>query len=157
MIGLMIGFGIWWTYFDFVGRRFPRAGRQSLWMAGHLPVVMAIAGSGAAMVGIIEHAGDDRTPAAAAWLLSGSVAVALVALLAIMTTLSDFERLASIYRPLTRGMAAAAVAAMLIGWWRPSPWLLALSMVVILSLVWWLAVDRWLRLDDLDDVRPGAA
>ena len=157
VIGLMIGFGIWWTYFDFVGRRFPRQGFQSLWMAAHLPVVMAIAASGAAMVGVIEHAGDDRAPAAAAWLLSGSVAVALLGLVAIMTTLGDFERLASIYRPLTQGMVVAAVAALAVAWWGPAPWLLALLMVMILSVVWWLAVDRWLRLDDLDDVRPGSA
>ena len=81
----------------------------------------------------------------------------MLALVAIMTTLSDFERLSSIYRPLSRGMVVAAVAALAVGWWRPVPWLLALLMVMILSAVWWLAVDRWLRLDDLDDIRPGAA
>jgi len=158
MIGLMIGFGIWWTYFDFIGRRFPRKerGGQSGWMAGHLPIVMSIAASGAAMVGVIEHAGDDRAPAAVAWLLSGSVAVALLALAGVMRTLNDFERLASVYRPLSRGMAAAAVTSILVGWWRPVPWLLVLMMVLILSGVWWLAVDRWLRLKDPEEARPGS-
>ena len=55
LIGLMIGFGIWWTYFDFVGRRAPRSPRASVfWMISHLPVTLAIAASGAT-----DH-GPDR-------------------------------------------------------------------------------------------------
>jgi len=33
-------------------------------MIGHLPVTLAIAASGAAMVSLVEHAADARTPAA---------------------------------------------------------------------------------------------
>jgi len=29
MLGLMIGLAFWWTYFDFVGKRLPRAGQRS--------------------------------------------------------------------------------------------------------------------------------
>jgi hypothetical protein len=39
------------------------------------------------------------------------------------------------------GAAAAAVA----GWARPAPWLLALALVAILALLWYFAVDRFLR------------
>jgi low temperature requirement protein LtrA len=155
IIGLMIGFGIWWTYFDFVGRRTPRPrGGTVVWMIGHLPVSMAIAASGAALVSLIEHAGDERAPAASAWLLTGSVAMALMALVVVMRSLADYPRLPAIYRPLTGAIVAAAAAALVVGWLRPAPWLLVISIVVILTAVWWLAVDRWLRMDDPSEARP---
>ena len=42
-------------------------------------------------------------------------------------------------------MAVGAVAALVVGWLQPAPWLLALLLSLILSLVWMVAVDRWLR------------
>jgi low temperature requirement protein LtrA len=155
MIGLGIGFGIWWTYFDYVGGRRPHTGTAA-WVSSHLPITMAIAASGAAMVSLVEHAGDDRALAGAAWVLSGSVALALMALIAVMRSLSDFERLPSIYRALVPTMVVAAGAALLVGWWRPAPWLLVLALVGVLSAPWWVAVDRWLRLDDPETARPNA-
>lgn len=156
LIGLMIGFGIWWTYFDFVGRRAPRSARAStFWMISHLPVTLAIAASGAALVILIEHAADERAPASAAWVLAGSVAVALFGLIATMRTLADYQRLISIYRPLSATMGIGAIVAVLAGWWRPAPWLLALTLVAVLSVVWGVAVDRWLRLPNPSDARPG--
>ncbi len=73
MFGLMIGFALWWTYFDFVGRRLPRAQGRILgrWMYSHLPVTLSIAAAGAAMVSLIAHTGDPLSPTASAWLLSG--------------------------------------------------------------------------------------
>ena len=155
MIGLAIGFGIWWTYFDYVGGRRPHTGTAA-WVASHLPITMSIAASGAAMISLIEHAADDRAPAATAWVLAGSVAVALLSLVGAMRTLSDFERLPSIYRPLIPAMVVAAGASLLVGWWRPQPWILVLALVLILGAVWLVAVDRWLRLDDPSIARPNA-
>ncbi len=79
MVGLTIGMGMWWNYFDMLGRRVPgqRGPRLAGWLYSHLPLTMAISASGAAMVSLVEHAGDSRTPATTAWLLSGSVAVML--------------------------------------------------------------------------------
>jgi low temperature requirement protein LtrA len=159
MIGLMIGFAFWWTYFDFVGRRLPKNdGRAvSQWMFSHLPVTFAIAATGAAMVSLIEHSGDTRAPEATAWLLAGGVALGLVALIVTMRALGDYDRLPSLYRPVSAGLVVAAGAALLAGWWRPAPWLLALTLVLILSAVWLFAVDRWLRLDEPDEALPNAA
>lgn len=106
------------------------------------------------MVSLIEHAADEKAPTATAWLLAGSVALGLLALVLKMRTLRDFSRLSTIYEPVTRVMVAAAGLAMLTGWWAPAPWLLALSLVVILLGVWLFAVDRWLRLPDPDSIRP---
>jgi CHASE2 domain-containing sensor protein len=126
-------------------------------MFSHLPVTFAIAATGAAMVSLIEHSGDTRAPEATAWLLAGGVALGLVALIVTMRALGDYDRLPSLYRPVSAGLVVAAGAALLAGWWRPAPWLLALTLVLILSAVWLFAVDRWLRLDEPDEALPNAA
>ena len=71
-------------------------------------------------------------------------------------SLADYERVLSAYRPLSYSLAMAAVAALLVGWARPAPWLIALLLVAILSAVWWFAVDRWLRLDNPSDALPNS-
>ncbi|MET0148447.1 MAG: low temperature requirement protein A, partial [Acidimicrobiales bacterium] len=93
IIGLTIGMGMWWTYFDVLGRRLPgqRGGGLAAWLYAHLPLTMAIAASGAAMVSLVEHAADSRTPAATAWLLTGSVAVMLTSVALAATALPADE------------------------------------------------------------------
>ena len=80
VLGLCIGFGIFWNYFDVVGAREPRAagGAVAMWFFGHLPQTGAIAVAGAAMVGLVVDAHSPRTPAAVAWTLAGAVAVSLL-------------------------------------------------------------------------------
>ncbi|MGI9610272.1 MAG: low temperature requirement protein A [Acidimicrobiia bacterium] len=158
MLGLMVGFAYWWTYFDFVGQRMPAEGARKLtrWMMGHLPMAMAIAASGAAMVSLIEHATDTRSPAATAWLLAASVSLGLVALVALMKTLADYDRLPSLYRAVTISILIAAVAALVVGWIRPAPWLLTLMLLAILVAVWVSGVNRWLNLANPSDGRADA-
>jgi len=131
-LALMVGFGLWWNFFDVAGRRVPRPDGLAVnaWMEAHLPIAVAIVGAGAAMVGLIEHAHDAQTPMATAWLLAGSVALALVALGLLTRSLADYERHAAVYRPLAFVMVGAAATAMVIGWWHPAPWVLALLLVV---------------------------
>ena len=150
VIGLTIGFGFWWTYFDFVGRRPPREDRHGTmqWLLGHFPVALAIAASGAAMVSLVEHAAEPRAPVSAAWLLSGSVALLLISLIVTMRTLHDYALKAAFYRPLAIAMFIGALSALAVGWWRPAPWALALALSIIHSVVWIYAVDRWLRSQD---------
>jgi len=153
MIALVIGFGFWWIYFDLVGRRPPRPedGALASWLVSHLPITLSITAAGAAMVSLISHAHDARTPASTAWLLAGAVALGLLALIVTSRTLADAERLAVVYRPLTLAMAVAAGAALVAGWLRPAPWLLALLLVAILSILWFFAVNRFLRADAWGD------
>lgn len=148
LCALLIGFGLWWIFFDFVGRRQPRDDGLvlNIWMVSHLPVTLAIAAAGASVVGLIAHASDPRTPPDIAWLLAGSVALGLLALILTIRTLADFERFGTVYRPLSRVMAGAAGLALLVAWWQPAGWLLALALVAILLAVWLFAVDRMLRL-----------
>lgn len=156
LLGLCVGFAYWWTYFDFVGRRRPVGSAQgrTTWMFTHLPVTMSIAAAGAAMVSLIEHSSDEHTPAATAWLIGGSVALGLLGLVVTMRTLRDFDRLPTVYRPVSQVMVVAMVVALLTALWAPAPWLLALSQVAILLGVWLFAVDRWLRLPDPDTIAP---
>jgi low temperature requirement protein LtrA len=150
LLALVIGFGLWWIYFDIVGRRLPRSARGSTaaWMLSHLPITLSIAAAGAAIVSLVEHANDPVTPTATALLLSGSVALGLLALILTANALEDAVRLASVYRPLSVALAIGAVVALLTGWLAPAPWGLALLLVAVLSALWFFAV-AWL-------VRAGA-
>jgi len=141
---LMVGFGLWWIFFDVGGRRLPRLDGLAVnaWMELHLPIALAIVGAGAAMVGLIEHAHAAAAPAATSWLLAGSVALALIALGLMTRTLGDYERHRAVYRPLALVMAAAAAVALIVGWWAPTPWLLALLLTAILAAIWLFAVVR---------------
>jgi low temperature requirement protein LtrA len=149
MIALVIGFGFWWIYFDLVGRRPPRndGGPLVTWMLSHLPITLSIAAAGAAIVSLIGHAGDDRTPAPTAWLLAGAVALGLTSLIFTEQALVDAERLDAVYRPLRIALGAGAAAALAVGWARPTPWLFALALVAILTVLWIYAASRFLRTD----------
>ena len=150
MFGLIIGFGLWWVSFDLTGRRRPRAdsGGGPIWIASQLPLTLSIAAAGAAMVGLIQHATDDRAPAATAWLLAGSVALGLVSLAVIVRTLRDYDRLNKVYRPTSILMLGAAGVALLIGAWRPAPLVLVIALGAIYFVVWVFAVSRWLGTDE---------
>lgn len=158
LIALVLGFGLWWIYFDVVGRRLPRNDGRALatWVLSHYPVTLSIAAAGAGLVGLIGHAHDASTPAATAWLLAGAVAVGLLALIVIARALVDAQCLAAVYRPLTGAMAAGAAAAAVAGWARPAPWLLALLLVAILSALWFFAVGRFLRASAWGERQSGA-
>ncbi len=148
LLALWIGFGFWWIYFDLVGRRLPRNGPAlTNWVLSHFPIALSVVAAGAAIVSLIGHAHDPRAPVATAWLLAGAVSLGLLSLIAIERSLADAERLRSVYRPLGTVLALGAVAALVIGWLRPMPWLLALLLVVDLGVVWAFAVLRFLGAD----------
>ena len=149
MIALAIGFGLWWIYFDLVGRRPPRneGGPLVTWMLSHLPITLSIAAAGAAMVSLIGHAGDDRTPPGTAWLLAGAVALGLVSLIFTEQALVDAVRLDAVYRPFRIALAVGAVAALVAGWAHPAPWLLGSVLLAILVMLWLFAARRFLRAD----------
>jgi low temperature requirement protein LtrA len=157
LLGLMIGFAYWWTYFDFVGRRLPRDEplTRNWWLAAHLPVTMSIAGAGAAMVNLIEEAGDGATPGATSWLLCGSVAVALAGMVLQAQTLLDYEKLPELLRPVSVAMLVTALLALLLGLLAPVPWVLAALLFTALSALWVYAVARWMRVGASDKTAPG--
>jgi low temperature requirement protein LtrA len=153
LLALIVGFGFWWIYFDLVGARLPRntAGALTNWVLSHFPIALSIAASGAAMVSLIGHAHDANTPAGTSWLLGGAVALGLLALIVIEQSLVDARQLVSVYRPISPVLAVGAVAALVVGWIDPAPWLLALLLVVVLSVLWSFAVLRFLSADAWGD------
>lgn len=157
LLGLSIGFAFWWSYFDFVGRRHPKSNAldRTRWTFGHLPVAMAIAAAGAAMVSMVEHASDDHVPSGTAWLMSGAVAFGLVWLVLVMRTLADYERLPELFNPTAGTLLAAASVVLFIGWWQPAPWLMLLLLWAVLSATWFTAAYRWLHLEDPESAMPG--
>src|SRR5262249_61314640 len=99
-LALWIGFGFWWIYFDLVGRRLPRNGPAlTNWVLSHFPIALSIVAAGAAIVNLIGHAHDARAPEATAWLLAGSVALGLLAVIGVAQSLVDAEPPVSVYRP----------------------------------------------------------
>jgi hypothetical protein len=49
-------------------------------------------------------------------------------------------------------LAIRAVAALVVSWARPAPWLLALLLVAVLSVLWGFAVLRFLSADAWGEV-----
>jgi len=145
-LAMVIGFGFWWIYFDIVGRRLPRGGGTIwTWMLSHLPIQLAIVASGAAIVSLIEHAHEPVTPPETALLLGGSVTIGLVALILTERSLEDALRLEVVYRPLGVALAVGALAALGAGLLAPTPWLLAVLLVAILTALWVFVVFRMIR------------
>ena len=143
LLALGIGFGLWWNYFDFVGRRVPRPGNapRSIWLYGHFPLAMSIAATGAGMVSLIEHAADGRAPANSAWLIAGGAAAAAASLAVVTATMTGHpgRRLVP-YSLLGAGAVSLALAAL-----RPAPWILALGLDLALIAVWVEAFIRHAR------------
>ena len=119
VLGLVIGFGIWWNYFDVVGVREPREERRALatWFFGHLPQAGAIAVTGAAMVGLVENAHEPRTPPAVAWTLAGAVALILVLIAA--QSAAVVQRVGLDARLRARIYVVGAVLVLVLGAGRP--------------------------------------
>ena len=149
MIALGIGLGFWWVYFDLIGNRVPRHTSRSLvgWILMHLPITISIAAGGAAMVSLIEHAHDAQTPAATAWLISGSVALSMLATIAAAWSLELFDRLAYVFRRLALAVPVAAAASLAAGYLAPAPWILSAILAVILTVTWLLAVRWYIQAD----------
>ena len=146
MIALVIGFGLWWIYFDVVGGRLPRNDGRALagWILSHYPITLSIAAAGAGMVSLLEHADNGRAPQPTSWLLAAALAVGMLALIPASHALADYTRLAAAYRPLYVAIAVGAVMSALIGWAQPPPWVLALFLVLVLSLTWAVAARGFL-------------
>ena len=146
MLALGIGFGLWWNYFDLTGRRLPRQDRTGLpiWIILHLPLTLSIAAAGAAMVSVIEHAGDLRAPEIATWVLNGSVAISLLTIAVIVPTLQDWSRYRSIFLVTSILMAILAIGIVPLSLLRPGPMALVSMLLGVLALVWAIAVIRWL-------------
>jgi low temperature requirement protein LtrA len=96
-LGMLIAIGIWWVYFDFVSSHLPVYKPATLygWMYVHLLMTMSIAAVGAAVLNVVEHAGDIL-PAEVRWMLVVAIAIALISIALLMRTIQiskDYTRI----------------------------------------------------------------
>lgn len=159
ILGLGIGFAYWWSYFDLVAARRVRKKRGALsrWLVGHLPVTMTIAATGGVMVSMVDHASGGHAPGPAAMVLSLSVAVGVLALILVATSLADWRDLAPVYRPVSVALGLAAVIALLLGWLAPPPWLQILLLTLVLGAVWLYGILAWFSFTQPDRTSPTEA
>lgn len=138
IVGLTIGYGIWWNYFDLLGRRVPdhTGAPLAVWLFAHLPLTMSIAAGGAALVSLIEHAGDARISAGSAFLLSGSVSVVLLGITVAVRALPEDEFPPGMASQIAPTLVLAALAAVFVGVLRPPPIVLVASLAALLFLTW---------------------
>ncbi|MBI5646888.1 MAG: low temperature requirement protein A [Ignavibacteriae bacterium] len=92
VLGIGLGFSLWWVYFDFIGRRAsrPRMLSSISWSFLHLPLAMGIAAVGATTSNAIAKAqGLLQGPVSV--LLAGSVAVTLIVMGLLETVLEPAD------------------------------------------------------------------
>ena len=117
----------------------------------HLPLTAAVAGMGAAMVSLIQHAHATRTPAATAWALGTSTAVVLASTAVLTTCLRARSDEPGLYRPLFLICMAASAGCLGMGIARPAPLVLVLAVVGIFGIPWAFAVAYRVTHLEFDD------
>ncbi|HKC27304.1 MAG TPA: low temperature requirement protein A [Jatrophihabitans sp.] len=158
VVAVLVGFGAWWTYFDFVGRRQPRNTRSGTigWLFGHLPVSAAIAAMGATMPTLVGHATRHRAAPFPTWVLCGGVVAVLVFTVVLMVSLQDWHRAAALLHPVAVANLVAAIVAGCLGFIRPSPLVLCILLVLTFGGPWVFAVLRRAALEVKASERPAA-
>jgi low temperature requirement protein LtrA len=138
MVGLLVAMGIWWNYFDMLGRRVPRrrGPRLANWLYAHLPLTMAIAAAGAALVNIVGHASEPSVPSSTGLLFTCSTAVTLAAVGVACTALPADEFPPGMRRWIAPTFTVAAVVPIVIGAIESTPLLLVSCAAASLLLAW---------------------
>jgi low temperature requirement protein LtrA len=144
VFGMMLAFAFWWLYFDFVGRQVPvNAPRVfGAWIGWHLPIAAAIVAAGAAVVSLVEHAGESHTPAPTAWLLAGATSLFLVSLVGLSGALAHGLADRKGFHVVSATLVVAAFAVLAVAVVRPVAWLFALLLVLIASVGWVIGAVR---------------
>jgi len=144
LVAIVVGFGSWWTYFDFAGHREPFATPRATaaWLFSHLPLTAAIAAMGATMARLMDDSHAARTAGPAGWMLGGGALVLLAAIAALLTSLRDWDEQGWLLRPVAGACLLAGLAALGIGLLRPAPLVLVTLLVVVFSGPWIFAVVR---------------
>lgn len=79
VLGLLLAFGLWWVYFDFVNRRSPKRGMGwgFAWAYLHLPLMATVAAAGAGTLKVISD-NDWVLPGNVGLLIGSSIGMALI-------------------------------------------------------------------------------
>jgi low temperature requirement protein LtrA len=98
-LGMLIGIGLWWVYFDFISQHMPidTPAKTLGWMYLHVPVTAGIVMTGAAVLNVVEHAGEPLI-AEVRWLLVGTVGLALISTALLMRSIQIPNEHVPLYR-----------------------------------------------------------
>lgn len=90
-LGMLIAIGLWWLYFDTVSISTPRKGylNQTAWLYLHLPLIIGITATGAAILNIIDIA--DRNQQSARFLLIGAIVTSYISIAILQFTIEQTE------------------------------------------------------------------
>src|SRR5262245_16709247 len=151
LLGVVVAIGLWWIYFDLISHRPPVPRFTQLWLNLHLPLVIAIAAGGAAVLNTVEHSGVPL-PGSVQWLLVGSLAAALLAVAAIAATLQVRQTQPELYRAAEFALPLCALLTLGVGLtdWGAKGSLTA--MVVLLLAPVAAGVIVWLKHAEYDSV-----
>jgi low temperature requirement protein LtrA len=144
LLGVLVAVGLWWIYFDLISHRAPVSRRTQAWLYLHLPLVIAIAAGGAGVLNTVEHA-DAAVPEQVRWLLVGSLAVALLTVVALTRTLRDRPTALNVYRPAEGAAIASAALCLAIGLTDWSAKATLEAMVVLLLVPVGTAILVWAK------------
>jgi low temperature requirement protein LtrA len=146
LFGLVVAIGLWWIYFDLISHRTPISRFTQLWLNLHLPLVMAMAAVGAAVLETVRHAADPL-PDGVRWLLVGSLATAMISGAALTLILETRRAYEPVYIAAERALLIGAAAALAVGLtdWGPKT-SLALMVVLLLGTVY-AGLRVWADLD----------
>jgi len=144
LLGVLVAIGLWWIYFDLVSHREPIPSRSQLWLNLHFPLAVAIAAGGAGVLNTVEHAADVL-PDEVRWLLVGSLAVAILVVVALTHTLEVRRTTPKPYRTAERALLASAVLVLGVGvtGWAANGTLG--SLVILLLVPVGVGLGVWLR------------
>ena len=90
VLGLAVGFSLWWIYFDFVARRSPKPvfATALLWVYLHLATLTAITATGVGVSVAIADSATGTLTDPSRYLLVGGVVLGLLGVAALQTTLA---------------------------------------------------------------------
>lgn len=114
LLGVVVAIGLWWAYFDLVSHRAPQPRFTQLWLYMHLPLVIAMAAAGAAVLNTVEHAGEDL-PDEVRWLLVGSITVVVLSVIVLTLVLEVRRENAEVYGTADRALLMSSILFLAVG------------------------------------------
>ena len=146
-LGMLVAIGLWWIYFDAVSHHIPisKLGRTVAWIYLHLPMTIGIVAAGAAVLNVVEHAGEPLPPNVR-WLLVGAMATALITIAVLMRSIQIPEAHYQLYRRMGIITLISGVVIFLLGFssLNTIPLLVVVILLLIAPTLYGIAV--WVRL-----------
>jgi low temperature requirement protein LtrA len=151
-LGTLIAICVWWAYFDYISHRLPRPGTSwvGAWYYLHLPLTANITVIGAAILSLVEHAGE-HPPEDANLLLISAVAVVLLSIAALAQTVQFPEEFALSRRWGSIALVISAVFAVGLSFLHINTILLMVLLVASILFPIFIGFLTWLKsIDNID-------